>query len=365
MSTTVKKRAQKSGRAPAKAPGSRPVRPGRAAERAGSASAAGRPGGAPEHEAAWLEGLYRQLHLIRLFEERLQALHAEGLVRGSLHLCVGQEATAVGGCAALRPDDYLTCTYRGHGQSLAKGLSPRAAMAELLGRQGGCCKGRGGSMHLTDVQVGLLGENAIVAAGIPIAAGAAFSSKLLGQGRVALTYFGEGATNQGVFHEALNLAAVWELPLVLFCENNVYAEMTPISAEVKVKTMAVRAEANGIPSVQVDGNDVLAVHAAVAFAAARARAGEGPTFIEAHTYRLVGHMIGDPEVYRSRAEVEAKRAFDPLVLFRKRLLDEGRFDPKRLAALEGEAKAAVDDAEAFARQSPLPDPGTALEDVYA
>jgi acetoin:2,6-dichlorophenolindophenol oxidoreductase subunit alpha len=318
-----------------------------------------------EHPVGWLAGLFQQLHLIRAFEERLAKLHAEGLVRGSLHLCIGQEATAVGGCAALEPDDYMTCTYRGHGQALAKGLDPGAAMAELFGRAGGCCKGRGGSMHLTDVKVGFLGENAIVAAGIPIACGAAMSSKMLKQGRVALTYFGEGATNQGVFHEALNLAAVWELPVVLFCENNVYAEMTPISAEVKVERMAERATANGIPSVQVDGNDVLAVYGAVRAAAERARQGQGPTFIEAHTYRLVGHMIGDPEVYRSRAEVEARRERDPLRVFRQQLLADGRFDAARLDALAAAAAAQVDQAEAFARKSPWPEPGSAGDDVYA
>lgn len=309
--------------------------------------------------------LYGTMVLIRRFEERLAKLYPEGLLRGSLHLCIGQEATAVGGCAALRPNDYLTCTYRGHGQALAKGLSPRAAMAELMGRTTGCCKGRGGSMHFTDVAVGLLGENAIVAAGLPIACGAAFSAKQRGTGQVAATYFGEGATNQGVFHEALNLAAAWELPVVFICENNLYAEMTPISNEVKVDRMAARAEGNGIPSAQVDGNDALAMYEATRSAVARARAGGGPTFIEAHTYRLVGHMIGDPEVYRTKAEVEQRRTEDPILRLRQYLEAELQVQPAELEALDREALATVDDAEAFARHSPWPDASTAQDFVYA
>jgi acetoin:2,6-dichlorophenolindophenol oxidoreductase subunit alpha len=317
------------------------------------------------YERGWLEARYLGLCLIRAFEERLAALHAQGVLRGSVHLCIGQEATAVGGCAALLPDDFMTCTYRGHGQALAKGLSPRAAMAELLGRIDGCCRGRGGSMHLTDVSVGLLGENGIVGAGLPIALGAAFTAQHRQTGQVALTFFGEGATNQGVTHEALNLAAAWRLPVIFFCENNQYAEMTPIAQEVAVERMAARAEGNGIPSLQVDGNDVLAVYEATSRAVARARSGEGPTFIEAHTYRLVGHMIGDPEVYRAKQEVEERRRFDPLPRFRRVLADDPRFADAELQALEAKARGVVDDAEAFARQSPYPDPSSADEDVYA
>lgn len=319
----------------------------------------------PAYPRDWLGQLYGTMVLIRAFEERLAKLYMEGAIRGSMHLCIGQEATAVGGCAALRADDYMTCTYRGHGQSLAKGMSARAAMAELLGKATGCCKGRGGSMHLTDVSVGHLGENAIVGAGLPIAAGAAFASRMLGTGRVALTYFGEGATNQGVFHEALNLAAAWEIPVVFLCENNVYAEMTPISQEVKVERMSARAEGNGIPAVEVDGNDVLAVYEATRAAVERARAGGGPTFIEAHTYRLSGHMVGDPEVYRSKEEVQKRRALDPIPRFKDVLLAKHGFSAAEVEALERQAAAAVDDAESFAKASPPPDPATALDDVYA
>lgn len=303
--------------------------------------------------------------MIRLFEERLVQLYAEGVLRGSLHLCIGQEATAVGGCAALRREDYMTCTYRGHGQALAKGLSPRAAMAELMGKETGCCKGRGGSMHLTDVNLGLLGENAIVGAGLPLAAGAAFAAKLRGTDQVALTFFGEGATNQGVFHETLNLAAAWQLPVVFFCENNVYAEMTPIAQEVKVERMSARAEGNAIPSVQVDGNDLLAVYEATRAAVEHARTGRGPMFVEAHTYRLVGHMIGDPEVYRTKEEVEARRAQDPIARFKRVLMAQYGITDQAIDALERQAATTIDEAEAFARSSPLPDPENALEYVYA
>jgi TPP-dependent pyruvate/acetoin dehydrogenase alpha subunit len=312
----------------------------------------------------WLGNLYYQMALIRAFEERLAQLFTAGEIRGSLHLCIGQEATAVGGCAALRKDDYMTCTYRGHGQSLAKGLDPNAAMAELLGKETGCCKGRGGSMHLTDVSVGLIGENAIVAAGLPLAAGAAFTAKMKKTDRVALAYFGEGATNQGVFHEALNLAAAWQLPVIFFCENNQYAEMTPIVKEVRVENMSARAAGNGIPAVQVDGNDVLAVYETTKQAVENARKGGGPTFIEAHTYRTAGHMVGDPEVYRTKAEVQEWRGRDPIVRYKQVLLSKG-FSEAEVDALGAKAVAAIDAAEEFARTSPFPDAATASEFIYA
>jgi pyruvate dehydrogenase E1 component alpha subunit len=313
----------------------------------------------------WLLERYHLMVLIRTFEERLARLYTEGLLRGSLHLCIGQEATAVGACAALRRDDFITCTYRGHGQALAKGLNPRAAMAELLGRATGCCRGRGGSMHLTDVSVGLLGENAIVAAGLPIAGGAAFSAQMLGSDQVALAFFGEGATNQGVFHETLNLAAVWNLPLIFFCENNLYAEMTPISHEVRVERMTARATGNGVPALEVDGNDVRAVYETTLAAVERARSGGGPTFIEAHTYRLSGHMVGDPEVYREKAEVEAWRQRDPIKRTRACLLQDYGCSETDLTKLEQQAMGRVDDAEQFARSSPFPQPETAMDYIYA
>jgi len=313
----------------------------------------------------WLLDRFRMMNLIRTFEERLVKLYTEGQIRGSLHLCIGQEATAAGGCAALKTSDFLTCTYRGHGQALAKGLDPRTAMAELLGKATGCCKGRGGSMHLTDITVGLLGENAIVAAGLPIVCGAAFSAQMHGTDQVGLAYFGEGATNQGVFHETLNLAAAWNLPVIFFCENNLYAEMTPIQNEVKVDRMAARAEGNGIAVLDVDGNDVVAVYEATRLAVDRARSGGGPTFIEAHTYRLAGHMVGDPEVYRDRAEVQHWRQQDPIQRLRRLLISDYGCQPAELVELERDALTCVDEAEAFARSSPYPDASTALDDIYA
>ena len=307
--------------------------------------------------------LYRTMYLIRRTEEKLEELYRQGEVYGSLHLCIGQEATVTGACAALRPDDYMTCTYRGHGAVLAKGTPVRAVFAELMGRKTGCCRGRGGSMLLTDLSVGNLGATGIVGAGIPVAVGAALGARLLGSDQVAITFFGDGATNQGVFHEALNLAAVWRAPVIFFCENNQYAEMTPIRKEIAVERRADRACAYGFPGVVVDGNDVEAVYWVTAEAVARARAGQGPTLIEAVTYRLCGHMFGDPETYRSREEVETWRRQDPLLLARQRLLARG-MGVEAIAALEAEVEAEVDAAVELARQSPEPEPEEALDDVY-
>jgi TPP-dependent pyruvate/acetoin dehydrogenase alpha subunit len=307
---------------------------------------------------------YRQMLVIRKFEEAIRNLYQQGKIRGSFHPCVGQEATAVGGCWALRRDDYLTCTYRGHGQALAKGLDVKAAMAEMLGRTTGCSKGKGGSMHFTDASVGLLGANAIVAAGIPHAAGAALAAQLQNRDNVALTYFGEGAVNQGVFHESLNLAAIWKLPLVLLCENNLYSEMTPARDTSSVTDMTRRGEAYGLPSVRIDGNDVEQVYAAVEEAVARARSGGGPTFIEAMTYRLWGHMMGDPEIYRTKQEVAAAREVEPIVRLGQRLLDLGHSEAE-LEALQAEADAIIAGAVQFAEASPLPAAADAVGDVFA
>lgn len=309
--------------------------------------------------------MYRTMLLIRRFEERATQYFLAGQIRGSFHPCIGQEATAVGGCFALRPDDYLTCTYRGHGQAIAKGLDPREAMAELLGRRTGCSKGKGGSMHFTDPRVGLLGENAIVGAGIPIATGAALSAQLESSDRVALTFFGEGTVNQGVFHESLNLAAVWRLPVIFFCENNLYSEMTPIRETVAIEHVVDRAAAYGIPGVVVDGYDPLAVFETTAEAAARARGGGGPTFIEAMTYRLAGHMIGDNEPYRTREEVAEWRAKDPIATFPRRLQGEFGVGAERIGQLEAEVEAEIEELSRFAQESAWPAAAEAVEDVYA
>jgi pyruvate dehydrogenase E1 component alpha subunit len=258
----------------------------------------------------------------------------------------------------------MTCTYRGHGHALAKGLSPRAAMAEMLGKASGCSKGKGGSMHFTDPRVGLLGANAIVAAGIAHAAGAALAAQLQRRDTVALTVFGEGAVNQGVFHESLNLAVIWKLPVILVCENNLYSEMTPSHETTSTVETYKRAESYGLPAQRVDGNDLEAMHAAVTEAAARARAGGGPTYVEAMTYRLWGHMMGDPEVYRTKEEVAQAREHEPIARLGTRLLALG-CTPADLARVEGEADVVIADALQFAEVSRPPQAQDAFVDVFA
>ena len=302
--------------------------------------------------------------VIRKFEEAIRDLYQQGKIRGSFHPCVGQEATAVGGCWALRKEDYLTCTYRGHGHAIAKGLSVRAAMAEMLGKATGCSKGKGGSMHFTDPSVGLLGAIAIVAAGLPLATGAALASQIQKKDRVALTFFGEGAVNQGVFFETLNLAVIWKLPVIFVCENNRYSEMTPSHETTSNVETSKRGGSFGMPAVVVDGNDVEAMYAAVEEAAERARSGGGPTYIEAMTYRLWGHMMGDPEVYRTKEEVSKAREVEPIVRLGQRLKQLGHNDAD-LVKLEAEAEATISDAIQFAENSPTPHPDTIYTDIFA
>ena len=309
--------------------------------------------------------MYKTMLLIRRFEEQSVQFAQSGLLRGSLHPCIGQEATAVGACYALREDDYMTCTYRGHGQAIAKGLDPREAMAELLGRRTGCSKGKGGSMHFTDPRVGLLGKNAIVGAGIPIAVGAAISAQLDGTDRIAITFFGDGAVNQGAFHEALNLAAIWDAPVIFFCENNLYSEMTPIRAMVKLQQLSERAAGYGIPGVVVDGYDVLAVYETTQEAVKRARIGGGPTFIEAMTYRLFGHMVGDSEPYRTREEVAQWRARDPLVTFPQQLMEKFGVFPDEIEAVKAEVEKEMEEIVEFALNSPWPAVDEVAQDVFA
>jgi len=315
-------------------------------------------------QAGDLLQMYRTMLLIRRFEEKATEFFLAGQIRGSFHPCIGQEATAVGACYALRRDDSMTCTYRGHGQAIAKGLDPREGMAELLGRRTGCSKGKGGSMHFTDPRVGLLGENAIVGAGVAIAAGAALSAQLDHTDRVTLTFFGDGTINQGTFAEALNLAAIWKLPLVLFCENNLYSEMTPIRDMVAIDHLTERAVGYGVRGATVDGYDPVAVYETTREAVERARSGEGPTFIEAMTYRLVGHMIGDSEVYRTREEVGEWRKRDPLTVFPERLVREAVVSREEIARVEGEVAEQMAEIVRFAQGSPWPDPSEATEDVF-
>jgi pyruvate dehydrogenase E1 component alpha subunit len=249
----------------------------------------------------------------------------------------------------------MTCTYRGHGACIAKGIDINAAMAEMLNRKTGISKGKGGSMHWTDPSIGLLGENAIVGAGVPIAAGAAFSAQLDGNGRVALTYFGDGAINQGAFHEALNLAQLWNLPLILLCENNLYAEMTPLAQSNPLKQIVDRAKGYNMRSMVVDGNDVCAVYDAVKKAAKYAREGKGPTFIEAHTYRLLGHMIGDSETYRTKEEVAQWRQRDPIKRLAEHLTSHEKVSEGEIDAIHERVKEQIAGAVKFAKESPYPD----------
>lgn len=311
-----------------------------------------------------LLSMYERMNLIRAFEEACVQLYMEKEIRGSLHPCVGQEATAVGACFALNPDDYMTCTYRGHGAAIAKGIDVNAAMAEMLNRKTGISKGKGGSMHWTDPSIGLLGENAIVGAGVPIAAGAAFSAQLDGNGRVALTFFGDGAINQGAFHEALNLAQLWTLPLILLCENNLYAEMTPLAQSNPLKQIADRAKGYNMRSMVVDGNDVCAVYDTVKKAAKYAREGKGPTFIEAHTYRLLGHMIGDSETYRTKEEVAQWRQRDPIKRLAEHLTSNEKVNAGEINAIHARVEKQIAGAVKFAKDSPIPDPEEVHTDFW-
>ena len=298
--------------------------------------------------------LYRTMQECRLLETRAQELFFEGLVRGTTHLGIGQEAVAAGFAAAMRSDDYTFCTYRGHNHTLARGVPMAPILAELFGRATGLLGGKGGSMHLTSVEHGVMGSYAIVGAHLPIALGAAWSAQYRKSGQVAVCFFGDGTTNIGAFHEALNMAAVWKAPVVFVCENNQYMEYTPIGAVTAVaRPAADRASAYGLEPIVVDGNDVEAVHAVARTAIDRARAGEGPSLIEALTYRHGGHSRADPGKYRPDDEVAAWKARDPIPMFRARLETAG-VEAAKLDAIDAQVRAAVAAAEAEARAAPEP-----------
>jgi pyruvate dehydrogenase E1 component alpha subunit len=302
--------------------------------------------------------------LVREFELRAIAERREGLIPGFIHSCVGQEATAVGACLALEREDVITSTHRGHGHLIAKGGKPRYMMAELAARSQGYCRGRGGSLHIADFELGILGANGIVAGGVPIAVGAALAFAMRGENRVALSFFGDGAVNEGAFHEAANLAGLWRLPVIFFCENNLYGEGTPQSRQAPIPDLADRAEAYDFPGVIVDGQDVLAVYEAVNEAAERARTGGGPSFIEGKTYRYRGHYEGDPQVYRAQEEIAAWQARDPISRFRQRLVDSELFKEEALSDIEERVAQALDEAVEFARAADKPLPQEALVGVY-
>ncbi len=312
-----------------------------------------------------LLGLYRTMLLIRRCEEALARAHQGGLIPGPCHTYVGQEAVATGVCAHLRPDDAVFSTHRGHGHALAKGVSAREVAAELFGKVTGCSQGRGGSMHLFKPEVGMMGTSGIVGPCILQATGAGYSFKLLNTDKVGVAFFGDGAINEGTFHESANLAGLWKLPVIFFCENNLYGEGTPLSKATPITDLAIRAESYAFPGVIVDGNDPLAVYETVQEAAGRARRGGGPTLIEAKTYRFRGHYEGDPQVYRLPGEMEEWRQRYPVPAFRKRLLDSGLFDETVLKGVEAEVQAQLEEAVAFASAAPVPEVSEAMAGVYA
>lgn len=310
--------------------------------------------------------MYRIMVTIRRFEEKVAELFTAAKLRGSVHVYIGEEAVATGACSALRDDDYVTSTHRGHGHCIAKGGELPRMMAEIYGRATGYCKGKGGSMHIADLEAGILGANGIVGAGIPIAVGAALACKITGSGRVVLSFFGDGAANTGSFHEAINLASVLKVPVVFVCENNQWAVSTPVAYSLPVPNIADRAASYGIPGEVVDGSNVLAVHAAVEAAAGRARAGQGPTLIEAKTYRWGGHYQGDPQRYRARDEVErARREHDPIALYLARLEAQGVLTTEQAEVMDARVQSEVEAAVQFAESSPEPDPTLLFEDLYA
>ncbi|MFD5127466.1 thiamine pyrophosphate-dependent dehydrogenase E1 component subunit alpha [Streptomyces olindensis] len=316
-------------------------------------------------EAAGLLTCYERMAVIRRTEKAAHDLFLQGLVKGTTHLAAGQEAIAVGASAALRPDDYVFATYRGHHHALARGATPEECLAELMSRATGLCRAKGGSMHLTKAATGMLGSYAIVGSHLPMAVGAAWSARLRGTQQLAVAFFGDGATNIGAFHESLNLAAVWRLPVLFVCENNLYMEYTPIADVTSVpRPAADRAPAHGIQGEVVDGNDVEAVEEAVGRLARRARAGDGPAVLEAETYRHFGHSRADPAAYRPAEEVERWLKHDPLDLARGRLAELG-VGEETVAAADERARALVERAVEAARAAPDPDPREALTDVWA
>ncbi len=323
-------------------------------------------GAPPDLDQNDLLGMYRTMVRIRRFEEKLAQLFKRGRLPGFVHLYIGEEAVATGLCSALRPDDRITSTHRGHGHLIAKGARVDRMMAELFGRVDGYCRGKGGSMHIVDFGLGIIGTNGIVGGGIPIGTGAAFGDKQLGRDNVTVTFFGDGASNQGVFFEAMNLAAIWKLPVIFACENNGYTEWTP-TEKLTAGSISDRGTPFGIPGVKVDGNDVVAVRAAADEAVTRARRGEGPTLIECSTYRWHGHNEGEETFagnYRPQEEQDHWRAQEPVARFRTYLADAG-VDADQLDAIDAEEAQAVEDAVAFAENSPFPDAEEAVEHLFA
>jgi pyruvate dehydrogenase E1 component alpha subunit len=311
-----------------------------------------------------LRDALRKMQLIRRFEETAEESYIRGLVHGTMHLSIGQEASAVGICSALSPTDYMTSTHRGHGHCIGKGADVKRMLAEFFGREDGYCRGRGGSMHIADPSTGNLGANGIVGGGLPIAVGAALAAKRLGEGRVVVCFFGDGANNEGAFHESLNMASIWKLPVVFVCENNKYGMSTPVTRSTSVKNISDRAAAYSMPGVTVDGNRFADVAEAAHLAVERARRGEGPTLIETLTYRIRGHSKSDRNRYRTKEEIESWQKRDPIQLFENDLVAFGLIGAEEIAAVHAEVETEIASAMDFAKASPAPSPADLTRYVY-
>ncbi len=316
------------------------------------------------YDSKWLMGLYRRMVLIRQFEDRVKYLFLEGIMPGTIHQSQGQEACGVGVCAALEHDDVITTTHRPHGDCIAKGLDVGDMMAELFGKSTGCCKGKGGSMHMGDLSKGVVPAVAIVGGGLPLTTGMALAFKMRKEKRVAVGFMGDGATNEGAFHEAVNMAAIWDLPALFVVQNNLYGASTPVKMVVKTPNISDRAAAYGIPGVTIDGNDVLAVFETAKEAVSRARAGKGPTLIELLTYRITGHSRRDPCLYQPEEERKQALVNEPIGRFAKVLLARGAADQKALDAVLEDVKAEVEAAVTKAMADPEPLPEDTLKDMF-
>ncbi len=328
------------------------------------AGAANLPFAIRHYDPQRLEEALRRMYLIRRFEEAAEQCYMRGQIHGTMHLCIGQEATAVGTCMPLRDTDYITSTHRGHGHCIAKGADVARMFAELFGKETGYCRGRGGSMHIADPESGNLGANGVVGGGLPIAVGAALSAKRLGTGAVTVCFFGDGANNEGAFHESLNMASIWKLPVVFLCENNRYGMSVPVERSTAVARIAERAPAYAMPGVTVDGNDFSAVAEAAEEAVARARAGGGPTLIESVTYRWRGHSRSDRNRYRTKEEIAAWMEKDPIPRLVALLVEHGIASPQEVERTERDAEQAIEQAITFAMSSPDPDVAFLTRDVY-
>lgn len=312
-----------------------------------------------------LKKMYKTMVTIRSFENEALRMNARKLLPGFIHSYIGEEGSATGACCALNDDDYIVSNHRGHGHVIAKGCDLKPMMAELFGKSTGCCHGKGGSMHIADFKKGIIGANGIVGAGLPIAVGAALASKMEAKGEVVLCFFGDGASNQGTFHESMNMASIWDLPVVFVCENNLYAVSTPQSYHQRVKDVSERAPAYRIPGKTVDGNNVISVYEEVLTAVKRARNGKGPSIVETKTYRWYGHCEADPPaIYRTKEEVENWKKKCPIERFRTYLLNDGIFNNNELAKIDNEVEKNIEEAVEFAKNSPEPALESALQDIY-